>query len=193
MDLLAPVEDLQAWLQDPGLDPATAAVALAAASGVVRGRTGQDFTAVVADTVVLDGMEDQWLTLPQRPVTAVTAVAINGVTQGALSWWLSGSRLYRWRGWNRALVSSASTAFGLAPTLITVTYDHGYDEIPDDVKGAVLAIAADIVTNPAGLVSENIDDYTWRRSESPAGTAAGVLLAAVVRRYGTRVRTVRLR
>lgn len=192
MDLLATSEDLRAWMQDPDIDEATATVVLAAASGHVRGAVGQDLSLTWGDTVVLDGVAEQWLSLPQRPVIAVTAVTINGATVPSADWTLSGSRLYRWAGWNRVLVMTASTSYGRAPTLVAVTYDHGYPEIPDDIKGATLAMAADILANPTGLLSENIDDYTWRRSDTTTGTAAGMLLRDVVRRYGVRARSVRL-
>jgi hypothetical protein len=192
MDPLADVAELRAWLQDPNFDGGTAAVVLAAASGTVRGQTGQDFSLVTGDTVVLDGSEDDWLYLPQRPVTAVSAVDINGAALPVGGWTLSGSRIYRYNGWNHAMVLASSNSYGRAPTLITITYDHGYATIPDDVKAATLAVAADIAGNPAGLIAETIDDYTWRRSETPEGTATQMLLAAVVRRYGVGARSVRL-
>lgn len=192
MDPLADLADLRAWMQDPTLDAGTAAVVLAAASGTVRGQTGQDFSLVTDDTIVLDGVDDEWLGLPQRPVTAVSAVSINGAALAVGGWTLSGSRIYRYNGWNHALVVASANSYGRAPTLVTVTYDHGYAVIPDDVKAVTLAVAADIAGNPAGLIAETIDDYTWRRSETPEGTATQMLLAAVIRRYGVGARSVRL-
>lgn len=53
---------------------------IATASGKVRAYTGQDFTAATADTIVLNGNSSTRITLPQRPVTSVTSVAIRGTT-----------------------------------------------------------------------------------------------------------------
>jgi hypothetical protein len=176
-------------MQDPALDAGLAGLQLAVASGRVRAEVGQDFTAVTDDTVVLDGVGDQWLALPQRPVTAVTAVTVNDVAQDATSWTLSADRLYRRCGWDRG----DTDVYGYGPTLVSVTYDHGYAVIPDDVKGVTLMLASDLISNPQGLTAEDIDDYKWRRSESAtATTPAATLMAAVVRRYGARSRSVRL-
>lgn len=186
MEPLATVEELRLWVQDPALDAATATVLLVAASAQVRAATGQDFTAVSGDTIVLDGVEGEWLALPQRPVTAVSSVAINDTTLDASGWTLSGNRIYRWHGWQ-----GQTSSWG--PTLVTVTYDHGYVEIPDDVRSATLALAADMLANPQGLTDEQIDDYRWRRDAQAAAAAPSqALLAAVVRTYRGTARSVRL-
>lgn len=186
MDPLAPVADLKTWLQDPGLDDAYAYLMLTVASGQVRAACGQDFTAVAGDTVTLDGTSEEWLALPQRPVTAVTAVEVNGVAVDATSWTLSSHRLYRRGGWDRGYYTAT------APPLVSVTYDHGYAVIPDDVAAATLAIAAEIVANPQGLTAEDIDDYKWRREGGGATAPSATLLDAVIRRYAPRARSVRL-
>lgn len=186
MDPLASVAELRLWLQDPDLDEAYALLMLTVASGRVRAACGQDFTAVTDDTVTLDGLDEEWLALPQRPVGDVTAVEVNGVALDASTWTVSGNRLYRRGGWARAYYSA------LAPPLVTVTYDHGYAVIPDDVKAATLAAAAELVANPQGLTAEDIDDYKWRREGGDAGAPAASMLEDVARRYNPRARTVRL-
>lgn len=188
MTPFADVDDLRSWLQEPDLDAAAATLALAAATAHIQGATGQTISAVAGDVVVFDGIDDQWLVLPQRPVTAVSAVAVNGVALAPGDWTLSGSRIYRYTGWNRVLTVGG---WGRTPTLISVTYDHGYDPVPDDVVGAALGIAAELASNPDGLIAEDIDDYRRRWAES-ASPAAQMLLDGVVRRYGVRARSVRL-
>lgn len=192
----ATIADLRVWLQDPVLDSAAATLFLAAATAAIQAATGQDFTYLAGDVVTLIGDDDRWLTLPQRPVIAVSAVSIDGTAQTAAGWRLAGARLWRYSGWGYggALVANSSHSYdGRAPTAVTVTYNHGYVTIPEDVRTATLAVAADIASNPGGLLSETIDDYTWRRSESATGTAAGLLLAGVVRRYGaSTARSVRV-
>lgn len=186
MEPLATVEELRLWVGDPGLDAAAATVKLIAASAQVRLATGQDFTAVSGDTVVLDGVDGEWLALPQRPVTAVSSVSINDTVLDVAGWTLSGHRLFRRSGWQ-------GRTWSWGPTLVTVTYDHGYAEIPDDVRSAVLALAADMQANPQGLTDEQIDDYRWRRDADAAAVAPSqVLLAAVVRAYRGTSRSVRL-
>lgn len=189
--------ELATWLGDPDLDATAATMFLAAATATVVSETGQDFHYVAGDVVTLIGDDDRWLLLPQRPVVAVSAVSVDGTAQTAASWTLAGSRLWRHCGWGSAYgglsVANGTWSGGCAPTAVTVTYDHGYVTIPADVKAATLAVAADMASNPAGLLSESIDDYTWRRSDTAAGAAAGLLLATVVKRYGASgARSVRL-
>lgn len=194
MDPLASVEELvllALHAQGVVLDEDYAGLVLSFASGTVRAETGQDFTAVTDDELVLDGIGEAWLTLPQRPVTAVSSVSVNGTELAATEWTLSGNRLYRHGGWNRAYVSGNSSWPGRAPTVLTVVYDHGYAVVPDDVRAATLMVAAEMVANPQGLTAEDIDDYRWRRSDSAPSPAADAL-ATLVRRYNPRARSVRL-
>jgi hypothetical protein len=170
-------------LQRPAFDAdevRQAQQALDIAVQVVRSRTGQDFTAGTS-TVSLPLPDDQWLRLPQQPVTAVTSVTLDGVA--VTDFQLVNGRLFRHAGWH---VTTAT-----AP-VVTVTYSHG-GTVPDDVRGAALAVAADLFDNPAGLQSETIDGYTWRRSDTAEGLLAEQLLDGVVRAYRRRPLTVPVR
>jgi hypothetical protein len=76
---------------------------------------------------------------------------------------------------------------------VVVTYSHGYEVIPDDIKGVCLSAAARAFTspglvNPAGVESETIDGYAVTyRSNMANGSTAGVTLAEdesrIVKRY----------
>lgn len=98
-----------------------AATKIAAASARVRRFTRQQITAGTS-TTTLHGL-GPWL-LPQRPVVAVTTVTdANGNDVG---YELEGPRI------------SSATVCGP----ITVTWDHGFDPLPDGLIELVCAIAA---------------------------------------------------
>lgn len=181
--------DLAAYLQRPafaaGAETVSAQLALDIATAVVVERTGQTFT-VATETITLDTHGDEDVHLPQRPVTAVTSVTTRDrgsstSTARTLNtdYEVRGGRL-RWVG------------VGTWPYEATVTYTHGYATIPDDVKGATLAVAAEIHSNPEGLAQSAIDDSNDRH-EWTEDSPAERMLKMVERRYGRRSLTVRMR
>src|SRR4051794_26398596 len=66
MTALATTSQLRDRLQDPNLDEGFAMQALLDASGLVRGVSGQEFSFVSQETVLLAGGRPE-LTLPQAP------------------------------------------------------------------------------------------------------------------------------
>lgn len=180
--------DLAAYLQRPaflvGAETISAQLALDIASSIVTARTGQTFVPVVGDTITLDTYGED-VRLPQRPVTTVSAVTTrekgSTVTTARTvntDYEVRGDRL-RWVG------------LGWWPYEVTVTYDHGYATIPDDVRGATLAVAAEMFDNPEGLSRSALDDdnaqHEWA-DDSPAER----MLKLVERRYKRKPLTVRL-
>lgn len=150
--MLATFEQLAAHMRS-NLDAASAYQALWTASAMVTRRTGQQFLpGTSTETIALSG--GQWLFLPQRPVVEVASVSIGA--QPVADYVVVGDRLFRYGGWRGAWN---------APPVVTVTYSHGGD-VPDDVIGAVLAVAADVYGNPANLISETVGEYTYRLSGS---------------------------
>ncbi|HEX5997505.1 MAG TPA: hypothetical protein VFY84_20395, partial [Jiangellales bacterium] len=107
-------------------------------------------TTVTGYTVPIYG--DTRVYLPNRPVTAVLQVRVNGVV--VTGWTLIGGVLYHASGFG-ALGS-------FPPDVLAVDYTHGYTTVPDDVKKAVLKLAADEYDNPTRVQSESIDDYVVR-------------------------------
>lgn len=100
------------------------------------------------------------LDLPFRPVIAVSAVRINGVT--VTGWTLIKHRLYRAQGFG--------TSYAVVPDEVEVDLTHGYITASDDVKGAVLETAAQAYDVPVGaVVSESIDDYAVRYATTGGG------------------------
>ena len=181
--------DLATYLQRGTFDASeevSAQLALDIASAVVVERTGQTFVAVADDTVTLDTHYGEDVRLPQRPVTAVTAVTTRnrGETTSTsrtvnADYEVRGDRL-RWVG------------IGYWPYEVTVTYSHGYAAIPDDVKGATLAVAAEIFDNPEGLSRSALDDDTAQH-EWAEDSPAERMLKLVARKYGRKPVSVRLR
>lgn len=112
--------------------------------------------------------------LPYRPVTAVSQVRLNGnVITG---WTLRAGGLYR------------SAGFGYLhawpPDEVAVDLTHGYVTVPDDVKGAVLEMAAQAYEVPVGaIVSESIDDYAVRYATTGGGLQLTTSAAALAAGY----------
>ena len=127
------------------------------ASSLVREACGSPVLQTTS-TIALwaDGPQDAW-DLPGQPVTAVTAVAVNGVDLLTGGWRVRDGRLHLTR-------ELYYPAYGLDHAL-TVTLTHGFPTVPDYIKQLVcdLAIlgaktAAEGAQDPR-VVIEQIDDY----------------------------------
>jgi hypothetical protein len=149
----ATATELAAVMQAP-VDSAAADLALASASAVIRKWTRQTITRVVDDVARLRIVDCAELVLPQRPVISVSEVKVQALALN--DWVLSGDRLLRAGGW-RYLPGTSSYP---DPGIVQVTYTHGFDEIPDDVRAVCLDLAASTLANPSMLRQEAIDDYT---------------------------------
>ena len=179
----ATAADLAASTQ-ADIPEATADLALASASAVIRSWTRQTITRVTDDVVSLRVLDECELVLPQRPVVSVSQVRVNSLV--LQDWVLSGDRLLRTGGWRRL----PGTTTYPDPGLVEVTYTHGWDEIPDDVRMVCLDLASTTVTNPSGLRSVSIDDYSRTFASETLGSgslseAHRSLLTAYRRRFGT--------
>lgn len=140
-----------------------AALLLNTASGVVRGTVEQELSAVEGDVVSIMGTTSVWLELPERPVTEVTSVELDGeaLTSGT-DFKVFGDKLWRATGW-RACPSE--------PTAVEVTYSHGWavgDWHLEVARSMVLTLAANKVKNPGAVESEAIDDYRVRYAVTAA-------------------------
>lgn len=161
-----------------GVDITNTALAdamLAAATDAIRDAAGSQISRGVS-TVTIEGAPGRRLHLPSGPVHDVTAVSVDG--SPVTDWRLISGALWRSCGWADR-----------EPTLVTVTYDHGFDPVPADIVELVCDFATAGILNAgtgthAGLTgdSERIDDYShWRQfaagddatasaMEVPAGT-----------------------
>lgn len=163
---LATPDDLAAYTGLTIPEP-QAEMALRLASGMVRRFTGQTITLVVDDTVVLRG---GWPTLylPQRPVLVdddytltVTELGDVGLPDLLLADGLTFTRLG----------DELTRDCGVWSSRVQVTYSHGYDMVPDDILAVVLDVASRSVSNPSGLRSVSIDDYSRTFANETLGTS----------------------
>lgn len=181
---------------DPGLRPETAALLIECATAVVQAVCGgQRLVQVVDDEVTLDLDGDDWgtyLRLPQRPVTAVSAVRVGSTVITDFVPQLSRARLWRASGWRSGLSGPRSQ-----PSEVTVVYTHGYpadDQRLQLARSAVLSLAAGPASGATvGVAREQIDDYSVQYEAMAARMEASTFLAEALRRqYGRPTRSARL-
>ena len=168
LEPLASLGDLDVELGRPlaeqGYEEAKALAQLSRASDAVRRYTGQQFTRVENDAVVLPVDRGQ-IVLPQYPADKPTLIEYadgSGVI-GAASWWWGGVgivdlTLPSWVA-NGPAWSSQRRAEALR-----VTYSHGYAEIPGDVVGIVVGMVARVLAVPGlmpGLREGAVDDFRF--------------------------------
>lgn len=179
---LATADDLAAYTQST-VPLATADRALRTASATIRTFTGQVFTRVDNDEVVLAGGE-RVLALPQRPVvvdgdhplTVVELADGGGTDFTALEdrdFTRLGSELsrgYPWIPQDRYMGWPYHRVRGIWAPRVRVVYSHGYVEVPDDVVGICLDLAAATVSNPNRLRSESVGSVSVTYTVETFGT-----------------------
>ena len=185
-DQLAKPEDLASLLERDDVDLYKATRLVEIATAVVQaacGRPPQRLVRVLGDTATLIGGTGQWLELPQRPVTAVASVSLDGTALSAGTatgtYRFRGGQLWRREGW---------TACPYEPSEVIAVYDHGYEDSAQDLElaaAAVLGICQGAYGNPTGLKAETIDDYSATYAVLSAQLEATPYLHAALRRqYG---------
>lgn len=188
------VSELASYLQRD-LDTASATLAKDSAQAIVRQYAQQEFTSTTYTGALLPIDVHGWsyvVNFPQRPVTAVTSVAVNGTT------YVSGDD-YAWNGYApfiRLSYVEAGTATFADDPVATVTYTAGFSTVPADVKAVALAVAARQYDNPRGIRQESIDDYSVSRAGADDDLAGVTLLKAeqrILDRYRVRAGSVPIR
>jgi hypothetical protein len=176
----AEVEDLAAFLHmDPSLleDDEGAAMALDAAEVIIKTYTKQDIEET-SETVYIDGPRNSALLLPQLPVTTVTTVTEDGTSLTVSEEYFLDDEhgvLYRCSG------DRYSPVYWSQGTLnIAVTYTHGYETIPADVK-LVTCSAAGRIFDHAGVTQETASGYSASYDSASVFLSAGE--RAVLDRY----------
>lgn len=183
-DQLATPEQLASFLQQD-LDAATADVLLNAATAVVQAAARQRLVEVEDDTLTRIGTTEAWLWLPERPVSEVTSIELDGeaLTVGDdLKEYLDATgALWRACGW---------AACSWRPSTVVVVYSHGYpadDQRLELARGATLTLAATPYSNPSGASQVKIDDYAEVYSALAARMEAATGLKRALRsQYGRR-------
>ncbi|KUL59681.1 hypothetical protein ADL32_19125 [Streptomyces albidoflavus] len=157
------------------------------ASSVVRAYVRQDLTRATSTLTVSMRRADPVLhrcgglvTLPQRPVVDVESVSVDGVS--TQDWWQEGQEiLLRSGAW-----SSPPTAH--RPPQVTVTYTHGFDPAPGDIKAIVAQAANRVMVNPGAVRSETVGGESVTYLIPATGEALGVLLSRTEQRVLDRYR-----
>jgi len=160
---LATVEQVGHLLR-ADLDPDDPAVTflVAWASELIRSHVGQTITQVTGDVVTLTPAHGK-LTLPERPVTAVTALERlyrptglwTPVDAGDWTWDPETGTVFSTAGFNYYSGDPwwpAEWPYG--GPYMRVTYDHGLEDVPASVAGATASLAAKMYNMPPGIVSE---------------------------------------
>ena len=147
MAMYATPTELAGYLQQD-LDTYTATQALTLASAEFNRAADTAFTPTNV-TWTTDVWGHLTVELPFYPVTAVSAVRVNGVT--ATGWSLRNGRIWRPSGFG--------FPYSWQLDVLEVDLTYGYASVPDDVKLAVLEIAAANYEHPSTAISEQIDDY----------------------------------
>lgn len=125
-------------------DDDMAIIACDAASEIVRGYADQTFTLVEDDEVVLDGTGTPLLYLPERPIVTLDSVIQRNadLSVASAATLVSGADYILGEFGAVFLLNGAVWTEGRQN--IYVTYSHGYDTVPSDVRMVALQIAARI-------------------------------------------------
>lgn len=154
----ATASELASYIQ-ADVDTSTANLLLQLASAEFNSEADTTFVSTTA-TWSEAGNGSRILEVPWRPITAVSAVRIAGVT--VTDYTRIKQRFYRSNGWG--------TVCGFPPDLVEIDLTYGYSSVPDDVKAAVLETAASAYQQPSSAVAaESIDDYRVRYNSDSGG------------------------
>jgi hypothetical protein len=172
---------------------------IAIGSALVRRYTRQDISQTLADVITLHGNWDRTLVVPQRPVTNVASVTVNGTPWSSSQFkWnrmgdltvFSGSFMPDYRsgsfaGINSSLIGPAgSSSPGPNPTGptwqgpsadVAITYDHGFATNPDEIANIIAGMVATQMATSPGVIREDIGGYRIFYSKS-SDSGGGLLL-----------------
>lgn len=196
MDPLATPDDITNRLgRDITADIDRVNALLIDASAAVRSYTGQQFNQAAEtrrlrvrthpNTAIEPG--GHLVVLPQRPVTAVTAVM--SITGSAIPFVWDGQgysgegnfdRVYLWSNLYGFQGSWQSMYPRPLRDRVDVTYTHGYTEMPDEIVGVVCQIvgrALGTTPDESATQQETIGSYSYRVGTAAASGAFGMLPA----------------
>jgi len=132
---LASLEDLRTYTTFT--DDGQAYQALEHASGAIQAYLEQTVTEVADDIVTLDGTGSWALVLPERPVTAIDSIAVDGTLIDDADYTFDGPS---------GIVTRLNGAWGTKVASVVATYTHGYATVPHDIRAATLELAARALT-----------------------------------------------
>lgn len=151
-----------------------AIVDLDAACDTIRDYLCQQIDVVTNDVITLFGTDTRAMLLPELPVTAVTSITLDG---DPVTDWTVDDYGVLWR---------TDPAYWPRGTQYTVTYSHGYAEVPAILKVVAFQLARASSTSTPGVKQESIAGYSVTYADAATGTDDG-LLSALDRRVVKRV------
>lgn len=151
-----------------GPEQARAASLLELASGLIQRAARQAIEQVVNDTLIVRASAEPTIRLPERPVSAVVALTLDGTQLGEDDWRLDGDELTYRAGWGWPLGSA-----------VAVTYDHGYEAIPDAIRAVCLEAVVRVWVNPGSVMTERYGSEAVAYAQE---VARGLMLNADERR-----------
>lgn len=138
---------------------ARANILLDMASALIRSETDQTIYAVTDETLTRSGTPESSIRLPQRPVTSVASVSIDGAPLASTAWFLSGDEVARSRatlGAGFFGVGLSGSGFGGPQHTVTVVYSHGFPVTPGIVKSVCLEMVVRVWVNPGAVARESV-------------------------------------
>jgi hypothetical protein len=197
---LAEAAELETFLQRTftAAEESAAILLLEGATAEIEAEVGRTFS-TTTHSDVLSGTWSVDLVLPQRPVTAVTSVTLNGLAVATGAWEWNDLALIR-RGitiangfdsdlesdWNEYGWQGGGWRSGLhwggPASSIAVVYTAGYATIPADLRFLCLQVAARTFLNPSQIRSEQLGAYAVTYTIPGTGEPFGVMLTEVERR-----------
>lgn len=180
--LLSDIEDFLQTEIDTPAKAASAKRALVEATAAIRNYTRQHIEYVEDETITLDCAGGTKLFLPELPVVEVSAVVEDDET-------LTVTDDYKLGQYGILHRINAKWASGIQ--IITVTYSHGYSQIPDDIIAVATSAAsrryqmglrsADSQGVP-GIASKSLGDFSVSfQSEAGGGVGEGIMGASAAR------------
>ncbi|WP_113705517.1 hypothetical protein [Nonomuraea lactucae] len=136
-------------------------------SALVEAHTRRTFGRVENDVITLESPSELTLELPGKPVHQVMRVEIDG--HEVTDWSLVQSALWRRWGWRLRWLD-------MKPSTVKVTYTHGGDAVPADVKAVVCQEVIRLLSGTPGVQAESVGDVSITYADS--GGSVGLSAAA---------------
>lgn len=159
MAAFATAAELASWLQVASVDTATANLQLNIASNAIRTYCGWSISQETDAEETIDGECRHRFWLPTLRLTAVALVVDDGDTLTTDD--------YRFTR-NGSLIRQGSRYWWRNE--VTVTYTHGWTEVPEVVKGVCLAIAGRGYLNPTAAKAQTDTAGPFTRTQSYNGS-----------------------
>lgn len=130
---------------------ANADEAIRRAIATVKGELGDQLLEAGDLTETIDTNGEWLLQVTQRPLVAITSVVVDGTEVLADHYEIADADVGTFR--------HLYTPFGYRGSKAVVTYEYGFVECPEDLRGVVLDLAIRAFTNPQGKQSNSGENY----------------------------------